>query len=105
MKRKLETASSLLLAGLMLNPLLSVAKEGTPYSVLRSDTAGTSYKDLGSVADRTCFLSGFQLAETDVQSEWVACNVSRYYQNWYLTATIGRGSDEYVWCAAICVPD
>ncbi len=72
------------------------------YYLNRYNTGGTSQIPLRPHRNNFCFLSRVGVRETDTGSEAAICTVSRSGSDWRLFATLGRSSDNDVFCAATC---
>jgi|GEM_PF-1521324 len=89
----------------------SLAFAGTPASAIyyngqwslnRYNTGGTSFAVLRPHATNFCYLSRVGVRETDTSTESGICRVRRSGTVWLLEATLGRSSDNDVFCSAIC---
>ncbi len=68
----------------------------------RHNVAGTSFAVLTPHRNHFCYLSRVGVRETDTGTELSMCRVRRTGTVWVLEATLGRTSDQDVFCSAHC---
>ena len=103
MNIKCNISKVLLLSSLMLSalPAWAVSFDST-FHLSRFNTGGTSFRVLPPNANHFCYLSRVGVRETDTGTEAAICRVRRSGSVWLLEATLGRSSDNDVFCSAIC---
>ena len=99
--RKIST--TLVFAGLALSalPAGAVNYNGT-WTLHRHNTGGTTQTPLRPHAGNFCFLTKVGVRETDTSTESGICRVAMSGSDWRLYATLGRTSDNDVFCSATC---
>lgn len=101
-KKTWAAVGALALAGMTATGSAVAVSPNSNWLLIRNNTAGTTFTNMSASATTFCYLSGFQVTETDTGAETARCRITRGPIVWTLEAILGASSDADIQCNATC---